>query len=96
MSLKFSIKSSHIINLREMEDVKIDFQKGNNFILMRNGYGKTTILEIIKSMYTGKLLCDSGKGIWGPNEEAKYGGSELDSYSDDDLSESSAELEMEI
>jgi|APSaa5957512535_1039671.scaffolds.fasta_scaffold04080_9 hypothetical protein len=96
MSLKFSIKSLHIINLREMEDVKIDFQKGNNFILMRNGYGKTTILEIIKSMYTGKLLCDNGEGIWGPNKEAKYGGSELDSYSDDDLSESSAELEMEI
>ena len=92
MTLKFTIRSIHMINFREFEDVKINFKEGKNFILMRNGYGKTSMLDAIHSIYTGKLLTKGIRDGWENVSAAKYN----NRFTKSDKNLSSVELEIEI
>ena len=92
MSLKYSVRSIHMINFREFEDVKINLKEGQNFILMRNGYGKTSMLDAIHSIYTGELLTNGIRNGWENISAAKYN----NKFTKSDKNFSSVKLEIEI
>lgn len=54
-SLFVELHSLRMQSVREFEDVTIPFGPGPNVILMRNGYGKTTMLTLLRMMFTGVL-----------------------------------------
>ena len=54
-SLFVQLKSIRLESVREFEDVTIPFGPGPNVVLMRNGYGKTTMLTLLRMMFTGAV-----------------------------------------
>ena len=54
-SLFVELKSIRLESVREFEDVTIPFGPGPNVVLMRNGYGKTTMLTLLRMMFTGAV-----------------------------------------
>ena len=40
-------------SIRQMEDIEVNPQDGRNFWQIRNGYGKTTTLLLLRHIFTG-------------------------------------------
>tara|TARA_Y100000589_G_scaffold113117_1_gene107486 strand:+ start:3646 stop:5712 length:2067 start_codon:yes stop_codon:yes gene_type:complete len=51
--LRVTLDKLEFNSIREFEDVELSFKKGINFIQIRNGYGKSTTLQILRWMFTG-------------------------------------------
>lgn len=52
--LRVTLDKLEFNSIREFEDVELLFKKGVNFVQIRNGYGKSTTLQILRWMFTGK------------------------------------------
>ena len=56
-NFRFRIRGLKLKNIREIEDIEIKFEPNViNPLLIRNGYGKTTMLEMLRWMFVGKIL----------------------------------------
>ena len=56
--LNFRIKKIEFVSFREFEGIEMKFSSGTNFLQIRNGYGKTTTLDVLRNMYTDLLPDD--------------------------------------
>ena len=55
-NFRFRIRGLKLKNIREIEDIEIKFEPNViNPLLIRNGYGKTTMLEMLRWMFVGKI-----------------------------------------
>ena len=55
-NFRFRITGLSLVNIREMEDVALEFEPDAiNPLLIRNGYGKTTMLTLLRWMFTGVI-----------------------------------------
>lgn len=52
--LRVTLDKLEFDSIREFEDVELCFKKGINFVQIRNGYGKSTTLQVLRWMFTGK------------------------------------------
>jgi predicted ATP-dependent endonuclease of OLD family len=84
-NLKYRIDSLSFSNVREFEDISLNFVEGINPLLLRNGYGKTTILTMLRWMFTGKIPPKHGTN-W-PQYKRDFGG---------DLGKSEVVLDLSI
>lgn len=84
-NLKYRIDALSLSNVREFEDITLKFAEGINPLLMRNGYGKTTILTMLRWMFTGNIPPKNGTN-W-PQYKRTFGG---------DLTKSEIVLELSI
>ena len=63
--LKVQMEKIEFQSIREFEDVSIHLHNGINVLQIRNGYGKTTTLKILRWMFTGNENID-------PDDFPKY------------------------
>jgi DNA sulfur modification protein DndD len=85
-NFRFRIAGLSFENIREMENVTLEFESNAiNPLLMRNGYGKTTMLTLLRWMFTGAIPPQSGSN-W-PQYKRDFGG---------DTSESKVVLKLKI
>ena len=56
--LKVSLDKLIFESIREFENIEIPLSSGTNVIQIRNGYGKSTTLEILRWMFTGQAPSD--------------------------------------
>ena len=85
-NFRFRIRGLKLKNIREIEDIEIKFEPDViNPLLIRNGYGKTTMLDMLRWMFVGKIPQKEGTN-W-PQYKRDFGGS---------TSESSVELHLQI
>lgn len=52
-TLFVELHSIRLESVREFEDVTLPLEPGVNVVMMRNGYGKTTILALLRMMFAG-------------------------------------------
>ena len=72
-NFRFRITGLSLVNIREMEDVALEFEPDAiNPLLIRNGYGKTTMLTLLRWMFTGVIPPQSGSN-W-PQYKRDFGG----------------------
>ena len=60
MTLRVTLDRLVFKSIREFEDVDIKLSNGINVIQIRNGYGKTSTLTILRWMFTGNDNIESG------------------------------------
>ena len=77
-NFRFRITGLSLVNIREMEDVALEFEPDAiNPLLIRNGYGKTTMLTLLRWMFTGVIPPQSGSN-W-PQYKRDFGGETTES-----------------
>lgn len=77
-NFRFRITGLSLENIREMEGVALEFEPDAiNPLLIRNGYGKTTMLTLLRWMFTGVIPPQSGSN-W-PQYKRDFGGDTAES-----------------
>ena len=77
-NFRFRITGLSLENIREIESVALEFEPDAiNPLLIRNGYGKTTMLTLLRWMFTGVIPSQSGSN-W-PQYKRDFGGDTAES-----------------